>query len=96
MDEKFSLRFVPLSRDACSCGTCFARNVNAGEKQAADIYELRVGHTVIRLCSSCLHDLKQTLEQPLPDGEIQIRQPDEAINTVLYEAGPGNGGGTIV
>ena len=64
-NEEFSLRHVPLSRDACSCGVCAARNVPTAQRPAAEIYELRIGHHVTRLCGSCVMKLKHMLEQPL-------------------------------
>lgn len=65
-NEDFSLRHVPLSRDACSCGVCAARNVPTAQRPAVEIYELRVGHNVTRLCAECVVKLKRMLEQPLP------------------------------
>lgn len=65
-NEEFSLRHVPLSRDACSCGVCAARNVPTSQRPAAEIYELRIGHNVTRLCAGCVVKLKRMLERPLP------------------------------
>lgn len=69
MKENFSIRHVPLARDACSCGICFARNAPMGDKPAVEIYELRAGTAVLRLCGNCLSDLRSVLDRPLPEKE---------------------------
>lgn len=74
MKENFSIRHVPLARDACSCGICFARNAPMGDTPPAEIYELRAGTAVLRLCGKCLANLRSALDRPLPEngGETSV------------------------
>lgn len=56
-NDNFSVTHLPLSKDACSCGVCFARNTPTLDKPGAEIYEIRIGHTVMRLCGDCIEKL---------------------------------------
>ncbi len=64
MKNKISV--IKGADDTMSCNACFARNFESQYKCGDDriveeIFEVRVGHTVHRLCKDCLKELGKSI-----------------------------------
>lgn len=74
-NENFTVSFLPKEKDTASCAVCFARNADPvrplaePRHEVKDIYEIRVGATVLRLCKDCLASLHGKLDEAMAEAE---------------------------
>ena len=59
---------VRQANEHCSCSSCFAQNYDSlhpiGER-VDEIYEIKIGIVVNRVCKACLQELRNQIDQIL-------------------------------